>query len=133
MTVSNLPSTMWEESGTRPMYSSESEIAAPGGGVAAAADAAVVVAPARAASTSTARLMRAQLTPPPAVRVDSHAPTPDRPQPAPPRRRAARGRPRQGPQRPGRPRVLHAAQAAAGRQARRADLVTQAVGRRRAQ
>ena len=57
MTVSNLPSTMWEEFGTRPMYCSESEIAAPGGGVDADAVAPVVSAPARAASTSTARLM----------------------------------------------------------------------------
>ena len=45
MTVSNLPSTMWEEFGTRPTYSSESEIAAPGGGVAADADAPVVSCP----------------------------------------------------------------------------------------
>src|SRR3954452_6640252 len=133
MTVSNLPSTMWEESGTRPMYSSESEIAAPGGGVAADAVAPDVAAPARAASTSTARLMRAQLTRPGAVRVGSHAPTRDRPQPVPAHRRAPRGRRGQGPQGPARARVLHPAKAAADRQARRTDLVAQAVGRGRAQ
>jgi hypothetical protein len=52
-----LPSTILEEFGTRPMYSSESEIAAPGGGVAADADAPDAKTPPRATSTSKARLM----------------------------------------------------------------------------
>src|SRR5215210_5809232 len=50
------------------MYSSESEIAAPGGGVAADADAPEPTAPARAASTSKARLMSRHATPPGSAR-----------------------------------------------------------------
>src|SRR5919199_5446937 len=48
-TVSSLPSTIPPESGTRPTYSSESEIAAPGGGSAAPA---TPVEPATAARSS---------------------------------------------------------------------------------
>ena len=56
-TVSNLPSTIRAEFGTRATYSSESEIAAPGGGVAT-----TVAAPAFSPTTRAAETTRPNLS-----------------------------------------------------------------------
>ena len=121
-----------EESGTRPTYSSESEIAAPGGGVAADADAPVASCPCQGGEHQHSS-PHAGATYMPLVPLGSAVmrSTRDRPQPAPAGRRVPRGRRRQGPQGPGRrSRSTRRRRRCRAGRPRRADLGAQADGQR---